>query len=216
MVRSFRFALVAIALLILTEGVTLLVAAPVEAVQLPPVESLRVPGWLPGQIVVNSHYGGGVRFIQNYTALTSGAQAQVETRCSSDPKDFLKWTGQLGPEGIGYTLLHMSTARFAVPVSASSRSGDVSAMDATASLALMQNAGQKIVVLYAYLDHWGIHEQSNALYPRAIADLVTRHRPPSCMLGVTMFNAITEGQSAAEAQSIARVFLPVVDQRVQD
>lgn len=213
MVRSFRFALIAVALLILAEAATLLVATPVEAIPLPPVESLRVPGWTPGQVQVNSQAPSVRRFIQDYTSPTTGQYAQIETRCSSDPKDFLKWTGVLGPEGAGYELLHSSTAHFPVAVSPSDRA---QTMNALASVAVMHNASQKLVVLYAYLDHWGIHAWSNALYPRAIVDLVTRHRPPYCSLGVTIFNVAQEQRAVAEARGIAQTFLPVVDQQVRD
>ena len=212
MVRSFRFALIAVALLILAEAATSLVATPVEAIPLPPVESLRVLGWTPGQVQVNSQAPSVRRFIQDYTS-TMGQSAQIETRCSSDPKDFLKLTGMLGPEGAGYELLHSSTVGFSVPLSPSDRAHT---MNALASVAVMHDASQKIVVLYAYLDHWGIHAWSNALYPRAIVDLVTRHRPPYCSLGVTIFNVVQEQRAVAEARGIAQTFLPVVDQRVRD
>jgi hypothetical protein len=209
--RSFRYGLIAAGLLILTEGAALLLAAPVSAVTLPPVKSLQVRGWAAGQIIEDYRVGGTVRLVQSYGSTVTGDTAAVETRCSADPKDFLKWSGKLAYLGAGYEQLSATTERMAFPSSRSSRT-----MTGTLSAALMRAAGSRVLIVYAYLDHWGIHAETAGLWPRAIADLLTRHPGPYCNLGIAVTIGRSQQRADAEAQYLTQAFLPRIAALIDD
>lgn len=206
MARSFRNGLIAATLLIVTEVAGLLTAAPTSELALPPVQSMHVRDWAAGQILIKYHVAGTVRLIQNYTSLETGDNAAVETRCSTDPKDFLKWSGELAYLGAGYEQLSMTTARLTFGSSSLSRR-----MNGSVSTALMRaGGGSTVLILYAYLDHWGMHAETAGLWPRAIADLLTRHPGPYCMLGISVTMGQSPRKADTEARYLAQTFLPVI------
>jgi hypothetical protein len=209
--RSFRYGLVAAGLLILTEAASLLLAAPASAVPVPPVRSLPVHGWIAGQIIADSRTAGATRLVQNYASTVTGDTASVETRCSADPKDFLKWSGKLAYEGAGYEQLAATTEQLALPPSSPSR-----APRATVSAALMRAATTQVLILFAYIDHWGIHAETPALWPRAVADLLTRHPGPYCMLGVAVTAGSSRHRADGEAAYLTRAFLASVSPLIHD
>jgi len=205
--RSFRFALVAAALLIVTEALTLVLAAPTVAVGEPPVLSYPVRGWQAGPITtrINTPVGGS-RLIQSYTSTATGDRASVETRCWSEPKDFLKWTGRLAYEGAGYEQVG-GRAVDRLPTPAGALVSDV----------LMRDPNGRVVILYGYIDHWGVHAETLALWPQAIADLVARRAGPYCGLAVAVPVTVTGGQRRAidDARDLARAFLARLDRFVR-
>jgi hypothetical protein len=81
-------------------------------------------------------------------------------------------------------------------------------MVGTLSAALMRSAGSRVLILYAYLDHWGIHAETAGLWPRAIADLFARHPGPYCNLGVAVTIGRSQQRADAEARSLTQAFLP--------
>jgi len=201
--RSFRFAVIAAALLALTEALTLLVRTPAVAVTLPPVVSYAMRDWTPGQIVTSSHALGGARLIQAYTSALTGDTATVETRCGAEPKEFLKWTGRLAYEGAGYQQVRLTVTHLSTPPGA------------TMSEALMRDATGRVEILYGYIDHWGIHAETAALWPRAVVDLATRRRGLYCALAVAVPVRKTHQQAAGEARVLARAFLARIDRSVR-
>jgi len=205
--RSFRFAVIAAALLALTEALTLLVRTPVAAVTLPPVVSYAMRDWTPGRIVTSSHALGGVRLIQAYTSALTGDTATVETRCGAEPKEFLKWTGRLAYEGAGYQQVRLTVTHLSTPPGAAM------------SEALMRDATGRVEILYGYIygyiDHWGIHAETAALWPRAVVDLATRRRGLYCALAVAVPIRKTQQQAAGAARVLARAFLARIDHAVR-
>ncbi len=201
---SFRYALVAAVLLVLTEALTLVLAAPTAAVSLPPVLSYQAPDWQAGSIETQSAKRDAVRLIQYYTSTTTGDRASVETRCWSGPKDFLKWTGRLAYEGVGYEQLARTVHGLPSP------------RGAVVSDTLMRNSGDggHVVILYAYLDHWGIHGETGALWPRAIVDLITRHSGPFCALAVAVPVTGPQARADGEARNLTQAFLALIDRAV--
>ncbi len=199
---SFRYALIAAGLLTVTELLTQVLAAPAVAVTLPPVLSYQVPAWTPGRIDAQSIKVNGVRLIQEYTSAVSGDTATVETRCGGEPKEFLKWTGRLAYEGAGYE--QVTEAVDSLPMPPGARVTDV----------LMRNAQRTVVILYGYIDHWGIHPETLSLWPRAIADLVARHGGLYCESAVAVPVTRSQQQARTEARDLAEAFLTRIDRSV--
>jgi len=201
--RSFRYALVAVVLLIVTELLSLALAVPAKTVTLSPVPSYPAPDWMPGRIETQTRQTNGVRLIQDYASTATGDTASVETRCGAEPKEFLKWTGRLAYEGAGYEQVSRAVDRLTAP------------QWAQVSDAIMRNASGRVVILYAYLDHWGIHAQTLALWPRAVVDLLTRHAGLYCESAVAVPIKRSQQQAVAEARALARVFLTRIDRSVK-
>jgi hypothetical protein len=210
MARSLRHGLIAGALLSVAEVLSLLLAAPAVTMVLPPVHSRSVPGWRPGAIVLGGGTANTVRLIQDYVSDATGDTAAVETRCTADAKGFLNWSGKLGYAGAGYGEVRTTTTgvSYARPTGAGPEAGVT--QTGVASDAVMQNPQQTAVIVYAYVDHWGVHAESAALWPRAFVDLVTRHPGPYCMLGVSVGVTRTQQQARAEGQDLLQAFLPPV------
>ena len=201
-----RFPLIAVALLALTQLVTPVLAKSGEQ---PPnlnhtaIPSLPAPGWVAaGYIVAGASYG---RTIQQYISRANGDTANVETRCATDAKGFLNWSGKLGYQGAGYGEVGATTTRMVrLP---NGTQGPVSE-------ALMRKGGDQALVLYAYVDHWGPHPESARLWPRAAIDLLARHAGPYCMLGVTVPVTHTRARAAADARQVIEAFLPAVQRLI--
>ena len=211
MARSFRFALIAAALLSLAELLVPLLAAPVGAVRLPAVRSLAVAGWIAGPVLADNRLPGGARLVQDYASMATGDVATVEIRCYDEPKDALKWTGRLAYEGDGYEQLQLRPV--AVPIGAVPGRGR--RLDVRISEALMRKNGNMVVIDYSYLDHWGVHAEDLMLWPRAIVDLLARRQGPYCMLGVAVRATRSVRRARDEARRLVQRFVPVLDRVVQ-
>ena len=212
MARPTRLALTAVGLLGLTQAAALALSAPVAGgpnLRQTSIPSLPIRGWAAGQVVA-THDGQG-RVAQQYTASATGDSASVETRCTPDAKGFLTWRGTLAYQGAGYEQQGpTATWRIAIP---DATRGDASHW--TASRALVRGSGGMILISYAYVDHWGTHPSSPGLWPRAAADLLTRHPGPYCMLGVAVPVSRTLRTAGDDAQQIMAAFLPAVQRLVR-
>lgn len=216
MARTIRFARVAAALLIVAELLDLALASPASAVRWPPVRSLRVPGWSAGSIISSGRITSGVRLLQDYLSTRTGDTASVETRCYSEPKDALKWTGRLAYLGAGFDQLSLVTIPLPRADGRPSSATPSVRAGASASEAVMRYHRQTVVIDYAYLDHWGVRAESILQWPRAIADLMTRRQGPYCMLGVAVDVSTQEQRARAEAHTLLQAFAPVLESFARD
>ncbi len=203
-----RFPLIAVALLALTQVLTPVLAksnTQMVIVERTWIPSYPVHGWVAAGFLIGGPGQSGGRTIQQYISRANGDTANVETRCATDAKGFLNWSGKLGYQGAGYGEVGATTTRTVrLP---NGTQGPVSE-------ALMRKGGDQALVLYAYVDHWGPHPESAGLWPRAAIDLLARHAGPYCMLGVTVPVTHTRARAAADARQVIEAFLPAVQRLI--